>query len=312
MGYIWCNYLINVLLPWTVKMIPGQYCPPVPGVVSLVTAEIGIAFIVFITSVYMLWRNYKEGVFFLLWYIIFYLPVSNFIPIVNPMACRYMYLPSIGLLIVLAFFLHKAFKSDFLKKHSQYLSSMLYVGIIMICVTRTLFLNEDWKSNFDVGWAWVRDYPADSQGYALLGREYLSAGHFDKAKEYLEKSVLLGDQIPSDALALGECYMLLGKFQAAEHLFKQIILRFPDYSDPLLFLGNIYYDQKDYSQAQGMLEKSLMSNPKRPLGYMLLMKVYLELHKPELAKSLLKKAGFYLNAQNVKELRHIADFVTIE
>ena len=246
-----------------------------------------------VTGLCVLWNKYKKSIFFLLWYIVFYLPVSNLIPIVNPIACRYMYLPSIGVLIALAFFLHKAFKSNILKKYSKNVSHMLHGAVIMICITRTLFLNEDWKSNFDVAWAWVRDYPADSQGYALLGREYLDAGHLDKAKEYLEKSVLLGDQRPSDIFALGECYMLLGKFQSAEHMFKQIIFRFPDYSDPLFCLGEIYYEQKNYSQAQEMLEKSLISNPKRPAGYMLLMKVYLSLHKFKAAKDLLKKADSY-------------------
>ena len=172
MGEIWYNYLINVLLPWTVKLIPALYCPPVGGI-SLVTVQIGIALIILITSVFVLWRNYKECVFFLLWYIIFYLPVSNLVPIANPMAYRFMYLPSIGLLIVLAFFLHKAFKSGFLKKYSPHLSRMLYVALILICVTRTLFLNGDWRSDYDAGWAWVRGYPSFASGYALLGEGIL-------------------------------------------------------------------------------------------------------------------------------------------
>ena len=262
MGDIGYNYLINVLMPWTVGMIPWFYRPPPPGVVSLVTAEITIAFIVFIASAYALWCYDKKCMFFLLWYIIFYLPVSNLIPLSNPMAHRYMYLPSIGLLIVLAVFLHKAFKSAFLKKHSPYLSSILYGAVIMICITRTLLLNGDWKSNFDMGWAWVRDYPAAYQGYATLGREYLSAGNLDKAKKYLEKSILLGNQMPSDALTLSECYIRLGKIQAAKALLRKTILSFPDYADAYFYLGEIYYAQKNYPSAQEMLEKTLMLNPK--------------------------------------------------
>ena len=132
----------------------------------------------------------------------------------------------------------------------------------MICVTRTLFLNGDWKNNFDMGWAWVRDYPAAYQGYATLGRAYLSAGNLDKAEEYLEKSILLGDQMPNNALTLSECYIRLGKIQAAEALLKKIISGFPDYADAYFYLGEIYYVQKNYQSAQEMLEKTLMLNPK--------------------------------------------------
>ena len=73
MGYIWYSYLMNVLFPWTVKLIPGLYCPPVPVVFSLVTAEMGTAFIALITSVFVLWRNYKEGC-------IFFVMVYHFLP----------------------------------------------------------------------------------------------------------------------------------------------------------------------------------------------------------------------------------------
>ena len=255
----------------------------------------------------MLWRHYKEGVFFLLWCIIFYLPVSNLMPIANPMACRFMYLPSIGVLVVLAFFLYQAFKSDFLKKYSPYLSRILSAAVILICVTKTLFLNEDWKNNYYVGWAWVRDYPTVGRGYALLGVEYFNAGLFKQARGYLEKSVLLGDQVPYEVFTLGKCYIQLGDFESAEALLKQIILRFPDYADPYFALGAIYYVQQNNRQAQEMLEKALMLNPKRPSGYMVLMKVYCHLHKFEAAKDLLQKAELYLNVQDISELRHILE-----
>ncbi len=223
-GDIWYIYLINIFLPWTVKLVPGLYCPTVPGIAARM--EIGTTFIILITSLFILWRNHKECFFFLLWYIIFYLPVSNLIPIANPMAPRFMYLPSVGLLIVLAFLLHRLFKNGFLKKYSQSLSGILHAAIIVVCVTKTLFLNGDWKSNFDVGYAWIRDYPSVGRGYALLGKEYYKAYRFERAKEYLEKSLLLGDRQPRDVLILAECRMRLRKIDEAEVLLKGIILGF--------------------------------------------------------------------------------------
>ena len=196
MGYIWYSYLMNVLFPWTVKAIPGLYCPPVPVVFSLVTAEMGTAFIALITSVFVLWRHYKEAVFFLLWYIIFYLPVSNLVPIANPMADRFMYLPSVGALIVLAFFLHNIFKSGFLKKYSQNLSGLLHVAVIMICITRLLFLNNDWKSNFNMARAWVRDYPSAAGGMLFWGRNILMRGFLRNLKHILKKASYWEKQYP--------------------------------------------------------------------------------------------------------------------
>ena len=256
MGYIWYSYLINFLLPWTVKLIPGLYCPPAPMLISLVTAKMGLALIIFIASVWMLWRNYKPMVFFLFWYGLFYLPVSNLIPIANPMACRFMYLPSIGLFVVLAWVLHKARPLP-----------MLYTVIITICVTCTLFLNGDWKSDFDVGYTWVKDYPTAYRGYAILGKVYFYAGHFKEAKEYLERSIRLGDQIPSDVFNLGQCYRQLGELQEARALLKQIIVHNPDYADPYFELAVIYYLQNDSRLEREMLEKGLALNPRKAMMY---------------------------------------------
>ncbi|MBF0503761.1 MAG: tetratricopeptide repeat protein [Candidatus Omnitrophica bacterium] len=260
-GYIWYSYLINVLMPWTVKTIPGQYKPPIPQVLSLATAGMGIVLIVFIIGMYRLWSNYKKCFFFLLWHVVFYLPVSNLIPIANPMAYRFMYLPSIGLLIVLAFFLHETFQNHLFRAYSRSLSNILHGGVILICITRTLFLNNDFRSDYDVGSAWVRDYPAFGQGYALLGSVYFNAGLLKEAESNFEKSVLLGDHLPRELLFLAECYIRLGEIKRAQALLGQIILNFPYYDEPYFDLGQIYHSQNNNMKAKEALEKALELNP---------------------------------------------------
>jgi hypothetical protein len=306
MGAIWFGYMTEIILPWMVKMIPGFYCPPVPG--SLQTAEILTALFLMAGCFLMSWRRNQESLLFGLWFIIFYIPVSDLILLDNQMANRFMYLPSIGLLICLAFFIHKILNSDWIRKSSRYMAGILYGAVIMICVSKTLFLNGDWKSNFDVGYAWVRDYPTFGKGYALVGFYYYNAGRFDKACEYLEKSVQLGDRIPLDNLTLAGCYMMLGKSKQADIGLRQIISQYPDYADAYFLLGELYYNQGKNPQSQIILETALRLNPKRFRGYRLLMKVYLNLQEHEAAKDLLRKADSNLNAEDMAELRKVSTF----
>ncbi len=229
MGYIWQQYLVNLLMPWTVKVIPGHYCPPLTVLTGTALVWVGITAVSLMVALGVLWRRHREGAFFVVWYILFYLPISNLFPVANPMASRYMYMPSIGLIVAAAVFLNQACGSGFFRRYAGRLSHVLFVGVIMICVVPTLFLNVDWKTNFHVACAWVRDYPADGQGYALLGREYLRAGDYDKAREHLEKSVVFGSFIPGDLLSLAECYVHQGQPAAAAHLLQQIIAHYPGY-----------------------------------------------------------------------------------
>ena len=218
----------------------------------------GMAFIITLSGICVLWRRHRASAFFLLWYVIFYFPVSNVIPIANPMANRFMYLPSIGLLVVLAFFLSRIFHSHYIKNLSPYLSRMLYGAIILICMTRTLFLNEDWRNNYYIGHAWIRDYPRAYQGYALVAKEYYHMKLFKKAEEYFEKSLSLGNRQIEDGIGLVECYIYFGKIAKAEALLKKIISHHSYYDDvAFLYLGEIYYNQKNNQQAQEMLTKSL-------------------------------------------------------
>ncbi|MEI8011655.1 MAG: tetratricopeptide repeat protein [Candidatus Omnitrophota bacterium] len=306
MGYIWQNYLVNVSAPWTVKMIPGHYCPPLSVLTAAAAAWIAICFMALMACFILLWRRYKECVFFIWWYVVFYIPLSNSVPIANPMANRYMYLPSIGLLIVAAFFLNKLFGCDCIRKYAGRLSDKLYVCVLGVCIVLTLFLNGDWKSNYHVASAWVRDYPADGQGYALLGREYLGTGDVSKALENLEKSVLLGSYVPGDLLALAACYVRQERWTDAEYLLKQIVRRYPGYAEPLFCLGTVYYKQKRMLQAREALEQALVLNPKKSSGYVLLMNIYQKLHQAEDVEALLKKAEVYLSLKNVTGLRRMS------
>jgi len=313
MGLIWSGYLTNIFMPWTVKMIPGLYSPPVPAVLSLIAVQAAAFLIVAVMCLPALWRSDKKCFFFLSWYFIFYLPVSNLLPIANPMACRFMYLPSIGLLIVLAFFLNKVFVSKLVVKRFPDLSRVLFAAVLVICATRTFFLNADWKSNFDVGWACVRDYPAFARGYALLGVEFYNAGLYKEAKGYAEKSVLLKDTMPKEVLNLAKCYVQLKEFKSAESLLKQIINNEPAFIDPYVWLGIVYDEQNKVPQARQVLDKALNLDPKKFIGYKPLIKVYLEERNFKAAGDLLKKADLDLNAEKVAELRRfLKDTIAVQ
>jgi len=59
--------------------------------------------------------------------LIFYIPVSNIIPLANPVGYRFMYLPSLGILTLEAVFLFKIVFSDFVKKYFKGLPFLFLV-----------------------------------------------------------------------------------------------------------------------------------------------------------------------------------------
>ena len=278
-AHIWYIYLINFIAPWTIKLLPGFYCPPTPAVFSFETLKMGLVFVIFGWVLIKLWRSYKIGAFFLLWFLVFYFPVSNLFPIANPMAFRYMYLPSAGLLTLFALFLYKILNSHFFMPYSRRLFSIFFMAIVLMGILCTLFINDRLKDDFDVGYTMIEYYPKASTGYVLLGEQYYIRSAFDTAKVYFEKAVHYGYNDPQIDMQLGICYFHLGKFKNAEQHFFNVISANPHYLDPYLILGNIYYIQKEYRKESRILEKALTLSPNEPAIHINLMKAYKYLQK---------------------------------
>ena len=306
-GYIWFTYLVNIFLPWTVKIIPGLYCPTVLQAFSITTIAIYLSLIFWVIVLIVLWRNSRISFFLLSSYLIFYLPVSNVIPIANPMACRFMYFPVVFLFTFLMYLFWKAFKDNFFTKQFQYFLIFIFGLFLLIGVIKTMSLNKDWKNDFTLQNAWVRDYPFYGRGYALLGIGYFNQGMFEKAKGYLEKGVFLGDQMPKDNFALAMCYIRLGRIKEAQTLLQNIIIQYSDYADPYLCLGWIYYEQHNDVQAKPMLEKSLSLDPKKFFGYILLIKTDERLHLSNSVNNIFQQAQRNLGDSKAIELNRITE-----
>jgi tetratricopeptide (TPR) repeat protein len=155
------------------------------------------------------------------------------------MAFRFMYLPSAGFLTVCAMGLYKAFNNNSIKQYSKNLSSMFYGTVILICIVCTVFLNDSFKSDYDVAYTLIVHYPRASRGYALMGQEYFKRNHFAIASEYFEKAILYGIGDPQVDYKLGICYIYLGELSKAKrHLLKVITVN-PDFLDAHQLLEDI-------------------------------------------------------------------------
>jgi len=255
--HIWYIYVISFLAPWTIKLIPGLYSPPIPAIFSLEIFKSILFLGLFAWLICRSWKVYKPAAFLFCWFAVFYIPVSDLIPLANPMAFRFMYLPSVGALTLYALLLNKVLTMDFINRYSQRLSSMFYLLIILACVSQTVFINDRLRNDFNVGYTMLEHYPTASTGYLLVGQQYYVRRNFDVAKDYFEKAVRFGDYNPQIDLQLGICYFELGDFKNARQHLLSVVAISPDFLGPYIILGNIYYDQREYGQEVRVLEKAL-------------------------------------------------------
>ena len=276
---IFVQYLTGFILPLTVKVLPPLYAPPAAGY----AAWAGL-----ILSIFLMYkicrkpigslREEKTAVFFVAWFLIALIPVANIIPLINPMAYRFLYLPSIGFLAVAAIllnkwgvsldkFLHSAPRSG----SGARVGAALCWGIVVLCAITTFSLNMAWKSNLVMAAMMARDFPTNPTGYLHLGMEYFRIGAVDKTREALEKGFELGMDDPRGYYFMGLCY--LHDWRRSGPYYEKSIRLFPRYALSYVGLGRIYVLGGHYTEAIPYLEKAIALSPSYT-GYGYLIQAY--------------------------------------
>jgi len=247
---------------------------------------------------------FPQSDFPVLWFFVSLIPVSNIIPLANPMAYRFLYLPSVGFAAMIGLGMERiSFRWNFLKNYPNLKSNVrrLLIGAYILM---TVSLNGLWKSNYAVASELIRYYPHLPQGYVILEKEYLTAGLEEKAKRPLERAAALGSNDPRAYYMLGICY--LGSPEVSEKYLKEALALEPEYFPPYDLLGQIYLSRKDYDKALLYLKRSLELEPRWPGHYSSLIRLYFELNRFQEARSVLEKAQEDLKDQEeIKSLQEL-------
>lgn len=281
---IFVQYLTGFILPGTVKVLPPLYAPPPAGY----AAWAGLALFLFLA--YKVCRRQGGSsitVFFVAWFLVTLIPVSNVVPLVSPMAYRFLYLPSVGLLAAAGIFLCKT--GAYLDRRLQGLrvGTALRWGIIALCVIQTIALNMAWKNNLMMATMMVKDFPRSPTGYLHLGMEYFKKGDVIKARGALQTGFENGLQDARGYHYMGLCYF--NDWKRARPYYEESIRQFPYYALSYVGLGRIYVLGGHYAQAIPYLEKALALAPSYT-GYGYLIQAYIRTDRPDDALAVYQRA----------------------
>ncbi|HOY08726.1 MAG TPA: hypothetical protein PLB05_01470 [Candidatus Omnitrophota bacterium] len=275
----WVMHLVRVLeifyfniqalfCPWAVKIVPGGYRPWGAG-----SADWGLLTMVML--LYGLFRSFRmspaEG-FFIFWFFAAYFPVAHFIPLVNPAAHRYLYVPLAGLSAAVALWGEEMIKRIGVTKARPW-GMVAQVGLLLICVLKLGSLNAAWKNDLTLAKALIKAHPRHRAGYQSLGMIAFQNGDCPTAVQALQQSVLLGARDPRVLTFLGDC--LKAEPDKAGFFFREAIKEYPRFHLPYKGMGEIMLRTGDLGQALWYARENmrLVQSP-RPSDYDLLIAIY--------------------------------------
>lgn len=197
--------------------------------------------------------------YFISWFFITLLPVMNLMPILNPVAERYIYLPSIGLITAIAIWC-----DAFLTKNGRLLVWSLAALILTFSVL-TIDGNKVWSNNYTLWLDAINKSPQNSNAHRQLGLIYEERKQFAKAHlEYLAALKYASNNIYYKAAIHNDLGLLYSKNRQYEKAYEELSIAlklYPDYYEARINLGSLYEENHRYEDALREYQSALRLNP---------------------------------------------------
>lgn len=254
------------------------------------------------------WKR-SEFVFLgIVWFFVSVLPVTNIIPIATIKADRYLYLPSAGFCLVLAWLIVRGedVLTRVVKTRLVRIGYWAIISVVIISYSfQTVQRNRDWKDSHTLWSATLEITPDSSIALNNLGLIYTRQGEYEKAQVLYEQSI----NVRPDQEHVEAVYVNMAENYAAQQMFDEAIEHYqhaletnPEYVEAYLGLASMSIQLQQYAHAEQIYAQALELDRQQDRIYTRLGNLYALQNKHAEAQAYFQKAlnlnPFDMNAYN--------------
>ncbi len=200
---------------------------------SIIDPRAVIGICIFVSLAYYAFkiRNRDKVIFFAItWFFLALLPQSNLLyPLSSYMADHWLYLPSIGFFLVLAYILSRAYRNDKLK-----VPALFVIAAVIIFYGRlTLKQNNYWRDPITFYERTLRYVHDNPKLYNNLANLYFENGDNEKAISLYNESIKTDPTGAPTYINLGNVYASMGRSEDAIALYKRALTVKPNYKEAI-------------------------------------------------------------------------------
>jgi len=200
--------------------------------------------------------------FSILWFFLSLLPVSNLYPINAYMAEHWLYLPSVGFFLVLAYGI-----ISFGRTRNMRIARIFILLLIIFYCVITIRQNNTWKDSSVFYTRTVKFAPDSYKVLNNIGNIYKDKGQTDEAISYYKKSLNFNLNYVDAYNNLANIYLETKNYAEAISLYKKVIEINPKYAFAYNNMGNVYREMGNLTEADTLYKKALEVNPDYPDAY---------------------------------------------
>ena len=260
------SYLKLLFLPFNLNA--DYVVPPITaGIISFIISVLLVTTVIIITI--RLCKNNKQYWFFISWFFITLLPVSNIIPIGNIMAERYLYIPIMGFSGIIGILVQK-----FNLKNP--LVAICFTIVIFILGVMCINRNGIWRDELALWYSTAIREPDSARAHHNIGVVHSANGYYEYAESEYKKTLEINPKDIEAHYNLGNAYERKGILDNAIKEYQEVIRYNPYYADAYNNLGSIYKKRLFLDEAAELYKKAIRCNPFNPNYYNNLGLVYHE------------------------------------
>jgi len=245
----------------------------------------------------LIWKSYRfsQSIFFSsCWFFIILLPVLNLVPIANPLAERYLYIPFVGFSLVMGIFFTALFDRNLEKRVKKIYQGFIISSVVLLLIfysTITIKRNSVWKNDFTLWSKTAHDSPISFRARYNLGLEYEKKGLLDEAEKEYRITLMINSKHYKAHKHIGIIYLKKSMLDIAEFEFKEALRIKPDYADAYFYLAKVLGKRGLIDDAMSTYQRALEVDPeyyeaKVNLGILYIKKGFIDKGIDEFKKAL--------------------------
>jgi len=224
--------------------------------------------------------------FALMWFIITLLPQSNIYPVKAYMAEHWLYVPSIGFFLILAYLLNSLYENIRLRTFAVSITLCLALFYSVLTVRQ----NNYWREPITFYERTLKYAPDSARAHNDFGIAHESMGNEEEAIAAFNKAIETDPNYANAYNNIGVIHMDAGRTDDAARFFKKSIELDPGFFSAYSNLGIIQNTMGNYDEAIAAFKKALEINPNFANAHNNLGVVYGNLGRTKEAIPFFKKA----------------------
>jgi Tfp pilus assembly protein PilF len=261
---VFCHYL--GMLFWPVGL-SAEYAPTIHRAIDLPVAAAALLLAALAFAGVRLFRIDRRLGFWVIFFWVGLLPVSQIVPMLSMINDRYLYLPLVGV-SALAGSLVMALRKRIGSRRSML--HLLLVALLLVLSAISFVRAKVWRNSITLWDDAVSKVPASDRSWGLLADAYRQSGNIEAVRRTYERALAYNPDNPHALNGLGEICTRSGQLDQGYAYLDRLVKTHPRHAAGWVSLGNNFLRRHDYAQAEKAYLQALAIQPDSPLVGILL------------------------------------------